>query len=70
MADIKDVSRAIQTALTEIGVNGELKVEMQGGFVAKPVGHPTGDDVEIAVMVADIEPDEQEARLAADQSGR
>ena len=53
MADIKDVSHVIQTALSEIGVNGELKVAMDGAEVAKPIGHPTGDDVEVVVVVAD-----------------
>ena len=57
MADIKDVSEAIHSALSEIGVNGELDVKMEGDRVAAPIGHPTGDDIAVSVTVSELEPD-------------
>lgn len=51
MADIKDISRAIESALLEIGVNGTLDVSENGEAVAVVVGQPTGDDVAVTVAV-------------------
>ena len=51
MADIKDVSAAVQSALIEIGVDGKLHVEMDGQQQDRPVGEDRGQDVEIVVNV-------------------
>jgi hypothetical protein len=53
MADIKDVSNVIQSALAEIGINGELQVDMEGDHVAKPIGHAAGDEMAVKVVIAD-----------------
>jgi hypothetical protein len=53
MADIKDESNVIQATLAEIGVNGELDVDMGGEHVAKPIGHPAGDEMAVKVVIAD-----------------
>jgi hypothetical protein len=53
MADIKDVSQAIHSALAEIGVNGDLKVQMESDCIEAPVGHPSGDDLAIEVIVSE-----------------
>jgi hypothetical protein len=51
MADIKDISASIASALDEAGVNGTVDIEMDGEHVAASVGHPTEDDVDLAVVV-------------------
>ncbi len=53
MADIKDVSRAIHSALEEIGVSGKLDVEMNGNHAVVPLGEPTGDGLDVQVVVHD-----------------
>jgi hypothetical protein len=53
MADIKDVSQAIHSALEEIGVHGDLKVQTETDCIEAPIGHPTGDDLAIEVIVSD-----------------
>lgn len=61
MADIKDVSRAIHSALEEIGVSGKLDVEMNGDHTVAPVGEPSGDELDVQVVIHD----ELEVRRAA-----
>lgn len=52
MADIKDISASIASALDEAGVNGTLDVKMDGKHIVAPLGQPTEDDVNLAVTVA------------------
>ena len=54
MADIRDVTAVIESALVEIGVNGTLDVAMDGGETVTAVGRPTGEDVEVVVTVKPI----------------
>ncbi|WP_242154189.1 hypothetical protein [Sphingomonas sp. BAUL-RG-20F-R05-02] len=54
MADIKDMSRAIHSALQEIGVTGELNVHMDGDQAVASIGQPGGDDVEVLVEIHDL----------------
>lgn len=57
MATIKDMSQAINSALVEIGVSGELHVTMDGDKAVAPIGQTGGDDMEVAVDVRDLDPD-------------
>jgi hypothetical protein len=59
MADIKDVTAVIASALTEVNLAGSLDVKMDGGESIEGLGVPSGDDVEVTVVVARIghEPD-------------
>jgi hypothetical protein len=52
MADIKDVSQVIQSALAEIGVSGDLAVDMGGEHVEKLLGQ-AGDELAVTVMIED-----------------
>ncbi|MGE3745512.1 MAG: hypothetical protein AB7G25_07370 [Sphingomonadaceae bacterium] len=54
MADVKDVAAVIQSALAEIGVTGTLEVSKDGEEAAAALGRPTGDDVQVAVVVEDM----------------
>ena len=54
MADIKDVSAAVQSALIEIGVDGKLHVEMDGEQQDQPVGDDRGQDVQVIVTVVPV----------------
>ena len=56
MADIKDLSDVIQSALTEIGVDGKLHIEMDGEQRDKLVGDDRGQDVEVVVSVKPVAP--------------
>ena len=58
MADLNDISTSIASALSEVGVNGHLDVEMDGVKQAETLG-PLGDEVEVEVVVRSVE------RLAA-----
>ncbi|RYG85138.1 MAG: hypothetical protein EON59_12830 [Alphaproteobacteria bacterium] len=55
MADIKDVTAVIASALEEVSVTGTLDVSMEGGETVQSVGLATGDDVEVIVTVGPIE---------------
>jgi hypothetical protein len=61
MADIKDISTSIASALNEVGVNGTLDVEGDGEHVVIPLGEPTEDDVALKVLVSPASPDTAEA---------
>ncbi len=54
MADLHDISASIASALTEVGVNGHLDVEMDGAKQAATLG-PLGDEVEVEVIVRRVE---------------
>ena len=54
MANIKDVSDVIQSALVEVGVDGTLHVEMDGQQRDKSVGDSRGQDVEVVVLVRPV----------------
>lgn len=54
MADIKDVSAVIASALDEVSVAGTLDVSMDGSHTLGAVGHSNGDEVEITVVVKPI----------------
>lgn len=59
MADAKDLSTAVQSALDEIGVMGTLDVSKDGDEAAKTIGTLGGDDVHVTVDVEDVdEPDQ------------
>jgi hypothetical protein len=62
MADAKDVAAAIQSALDEIGVTGELDVTMDGKAAKKPLGSSGGDDVHIDVVVEPVDEAGERAR--------
>ncbi|WP_260597792.1 hypothetical protein [Sphingomonas endolithica] len=66
MADVKDVSRAVQAALEEIGVNGKLNVQMDGDEATASVGHPTGDDVDVSVTVSELDDDQPDSNSIAE----
>jgi hypothetical protein len=51
MADRSDIATVIKSALAEVGVAGKLNVEMDGKAVTTTVGAPTGDDVDVTVVV-------------------
>lgn len=51
MATVLDVSAVITSALTEIGVTGEVDVTMDGTRRVTWLGEPSGDDVQVAVAV-------------------
>lgn len=57
MADIRDVSTVIASALSEISVNGILDVEMDGDSKVVSLGPLPGDPVEVVVTVKPIEPE-------------
>jgi hypothetical protein len=57
MADIKDVSTVIASALSEISVNGTLDVEMDGDSEVVNLGTLPGDPVEVVVTVKPVEPE-------------
>ncbi len=48
MVDIKTV---IASALNEISVTGTLDLAMDGAEAVEALGRPTGDDVEVLVVV-------------------
>jgi hypothetical protein len=52
MADIKDVSQVIQSALAEIGVSGDLAINMGGEHIEKPLGR-AGDAMDVKVDIAE-----------------
>lgn len=54
MADLNDISASIASALTEVGVNGHLDVEMDGAKQAAALGR-LGDEVEVEVIVRPVE---------------
>ena len=54
MADIKDVSQVIHSALEEIGVTGELRVLMDGGQAGASIGNRGSDDLDVLVEVHDL----------------
>jgi len=54
MATLSDISAAIASALTEIGVAGEVDVSMGETRSVQWVGQPSGDDVRIVVTVAPL----------------
>jgi len=58
MATPSDVEAAIASALTEIGINGRLIVCTGGRRVTSWMGSPTGDDVEVTVVVTTLAPAE------------
>lgn len=57
MADIKDNSTSIASALNEVGVNGTLDVEGDGEHVVIPLGEPNEDDIALKVVVSPAGPD-------------
>jgi hypothetical protein len=59
VADIKDVTAVIASALTEVNLAGSLDVKMDGGESIEGLGVRSGDDVEVTVVVTRIgyEPD-------------
>ena len=57
MADIKDMSQAIHSALEEIGVTGELNVHMDGNQAVATIEQPGGDDLEVSIEVHDLNHD-------------
>jgi hypothetical protein len=54
MADAKDVAAVVQSALDEIGVTGDLQVDMDGQEAKKTLGISSADDVHIAIVVEDV----------------
>jgi hypothetical protein len=58
MADIKDISTTIASALDEVGLTGKLDVDMDGKHAVAPVGDVTGHPVKVRVEVIDAEPAE------------
>lgn len=54
MADIKDVTAVIASALTEVSLAGSLDVKMDGGESIEGLGVPSGDDVEVTVVVVRV----------------
>jgi hypothetical protein len=52
MADIKDISQVIHSALAEIGVNGELTVNMDGEHIEEPLGR-NGDAMAVKIDIAE-----------------
>lgn len=55
MADIKDVSTVIASALSEVSVNGTLDVEMDGDSKIVKLGPLSGEAVAVVVTVTSIE---------------
>lgn len=55
MADIKDVSTVIASALREVNVNGTLDVEMDGESKVVELGQLSGEAVEVAVTIKSVE---------------
>lgn len=55
MADIKDMSTVIASALAEVSVNGTLDVEMDGDSKVVSLGSLSGEAVEVVVTVKPIE---------------
>lgn len=47
MADINDVSTTIASALAEVGVSGQLDVQMEGSKAVTIVGEPGVEDVKV-----------------------
>ena len=56
MANFADIATSIASALNEIGVNGTVDVRMEGDHVHASVGHPTGADIDVAIVVTSAEP--------------
>jgi hypothetical protein len=56
MADIKDISDTISSALTEIGVHGNVDVRLDGNQAHASIGQPSGDDIDVAIVVTTPEP--------------
>jgi hypothetical protein len=57
MADIKDVTNAVKSALEEIGVTGEMNINSDEGRSSSSIGERGGDDVEVTIAVKPIEGD-------------
>lgn len=55
MADINDVSKAVKSALEEIGVTGEMNVNLDKGETTSSIGELGGDDVEVMIVVTPME---------------
>ena len=51
MADIKDVTTVLVSALEEVNLSGKLGVRMDGAESAQPLMEARGDDVEVVVIV-------------------
>lgn len=51
MADIKDVSAVIASALSEVNLHGQVELRMDGEEVVEGIASPCGDDVEVLVEV-------------------
>lgn len=54
MADIKDVTAVIASALTEVSLAGSLDVKMDGGESIEVLNRHGGDDVEVTVVVSRV----------------
>ena len=55
MADLKDVSTVIASALSEVSMHGTLDVEMDGESRVVTLGHVTGEDVDIVVTITPVD---------------
>ncbi|MDN4634140.1 hypothetical protein QCD71_21725 [Sphingomonas sp. PsM26] len=55
MADIKDVTAVVASALTEVNLGGSLDVMMDDGEVVEAIGEAGGDAVEVVVIVCRID---------------
>lgn len=51
MADIKDVTAVVASALTEVSLAGSLDVQMDDGETVERIGDAGGDAVEVLVIV-------------------
>ena len=56
MADIKDITTVLASALAEASVNGTLDVKMEGDNKITPLGELDGEGVEVIVTVKPIGP--------------
>ncbi|MBY9063314.1 hypothetical protein K7957_10265 [Sphingomonas yunnanensis] len=54
MADIKDVTAVIASALAEVSLAGSLDVKMDGGESVEVLGPPSAGDVEVTVVVSRV----------------
>ncbi len=57
MADIKNMPRAIHSALRENGVTAELNIHMDGNQAIATIGQSGGDDLEVSVEIHDLHHD-------------
>ena len=55
MADLRDVTTAIVSALTEISITGEIDVTMGQARSVQYIGSPTGDDYQVIVFVLPLQ---------------